>query len=68
MACDCISEMNKMLAEHNTVLVTTMFRKPDVTVVATDRIQSQRGSKKAALVVASFCPFCGDEHTKSEAQ
>lgn len=62
MACDCISETNKLLAEHNTVLVTTMFRKPDAVVVATDKLASkQRG--KPALMIASFCPFCGEPYS-----
>lgn len=59
--CDCISETNKLLAEHNTTLVTTMFRKPDAVVIATDKRDSkQRG--RPALMVASFCPFCGERY------
>lgn len=57
--CGCIAEMNGLLAEHNTTLVTTMFRQPNACVIATERVQSLRNGKKAALVIASFCPFCG---------
>lgn len=47
-----------MLREHNAVLVTTMFRQPDVPIISTDKINSkQRG--KPPLMLASFCPFCG---------
>lgn len=59
VGCNCIAEINAMLVEHNTTLVTTMFRDPDTCVVSTDRIKTLRNGKKAALVIASFCPFCG---------
>lgn len=65
--CSCISEMNNMLREHNTCLVTTMFRQPEVVAVRTDKINS-KARKGAATVIASFCPFCGEKYAKPEAQ
>lgn len=65
--CNCIAETNAMLAEYNTVLVTTMFRKPDAVAVATDRISTARGAKKAAIFIASFCPFCGERYPERAA-
>lgn len=63
MACDCISEMDELLAEHNTRLaVQFLFRERGSVarpVVASERVQTGRGTKKPVTVVPNFCPFCG---------
>lgn len=61
--CNCIKETNEMLAEHNTVLVSTMFRKPDAVVIATDKLDSKKRGR-AGIMVASFCPFCGERYER----
>lgn len=65
--CACIAEMNGMLKEHNTTLVFTMFGTPNRVCVETDRIASLRDGKKAARVVATYCPFCGEKYATSQA-
>lgn len=63
--CGCISEMDNLLREHNTCLVTTMFRKPDAVAIRTDKVNTrQRGGP--ATVLATFCPFCGEKYAMAE--
>jgi len=55
----CFKKANEMLQHHNTRLVVNAFD-PNQLVVATDRIENLRDGKRAAVVVAMFCPFCGE--------
>lgn len=65
--CDCIQQTNNMLKEHNVRLVSTMFSKPEVVVVETAKIDTKKRGRPPVML-ASFCPFCGEEYTyKSEA-
>jgi hypothetical protein len=66
--CDCIFETDKMLAEHNTTLVTTLFSNPMRCTVRTDQLQTGRGKQKAATMLASFCPFCGESYDAAKAE
>lgn len=64
MPCNCLSEMDAMLAARNTRLVHSIslggggqlgFTRP---VLETEKVEPrQRG--RAARVVPTFCPFCG---------
>jgi len=65
--CSCISEMDNVLREHNTCLVTTLFRNPQVVAVRTDKINT-RVRKGPATVIASFCPFCGEKYPEHAAK
>lgn len=67
--CDCISTVNAMLAEHNTALtVPIQFGGgPARLVVDTHQIESGRGKKKAAIMCATFCPFCGERYVPEQA-
>lgn len=62
--CDCISEMNTKMKAHpegeNTILVTTLFGTPKATVATCKRRDKVR--KKASIVLASYCPFCGEKY------
>jgi len=60
--CDCISSTDEMLAEHNTTLVTTLFGIPQRCAVSTAQLATGRGKKRAAIMIASFCPFCGEKY------
>lgn len=66
VGCDCIRRVDTQLKEggHNTMLNTTLFGKPKC-LVATVQIESGRGKKKAALMLATHCPFCGTEYPSS---
>jgi hypothetical protein len=60
--CDCIKTVNEALREHNTTLVFTLLGAPNRVCVAAERIENRRDRKKAAAVVATFCPFCGEKY------
>jgi len=61
--CDCIQKTNEMLREHNARLVSTMFRNPDVVIVTTEKIDSKKRGKPP-IMLASNCPFCGENYAK----
>ncbi len=54
----CIKQVNKKLKEHNTQLVCNLFNENDI-FVATERIETGRGKKKAVALLATYCPVCG---------
>lgn len=58
--CDCIARVNADLKEKapNTRITTNLFGRPKC-LVTTNQIKTGRGMKKAALLMASYCPFCG---------
>lgn len=60
--CNCISEVNKDLAARgeNAAIVTNLFGPPRATV-GTYEVRKIRG-KRAPILVASYCPFCGREY------
>lgn len=59
--CDCIQQTNEMLKEHNIRLVSTMFAKPEVVVIQTEKIDSKKRGRPPVML-ASYCPFCGEKH------
>lgn len=61
MACDCISDCNNKLAEHNACLVTTLFAKPERVAMETVKIDAKKRGKPPYMV-AMFCPFCGERY------
>lgn len=58
--CDCIDTTNKLLAEHNAVLVTNLFGVPRICIEA-EKIDSKQRRKPPKLQ-APFCPFCGERY------
>lgn len=58
--CDCITEVNKLLDEHNTTLALPMFgaRRP---FVQTEKLESTKRGKPP-MMQATFCPFCGEKY------
>lgn len=64
--CNCIAEMNAKLQEHNGGIVHTMFLHPARAVVEVYRLKTGRGTRRPPKVIASFCPFCGDEYGSAE--
>ena len=62
--CDCVKKVNTALAEKNGRLSMTYIVSDDnslsrVMVVKTERTDGKRAA--APLVVASYCPFCGEK-------
>ena len=62
--CNCISDVNKMLAEHNAKLVLPMFGRQRPFIETAKKETSKRG--KQPLMQASFCPFCGEKYPDEE--
>lgn len=63
--CDCIQEVNKALAPHNTEIAIAFCvtndgeMVPKVPVTTTKINRDKRGSPMRAF--AAFCPFCGEK-------
>ena len=61
--CDCITDVNRLLAEHNGRLVCTYNLTsgrdyPKLEVEKADR----KNRKKPPLMIPTFCPFCGERY------
>lgn len=54
----CFRDTDRRLRSVNTRLVRNMFNTNHL-VIATERIENLRDGKRATVVVASYCPFCG---------
>jgi len=60
--CECIAKVNEQMKQHNTMLVFTLLGSPSRVIIDTVQVEAGRGKKKAAAVIASFCPFCGERY------
>lgn len=62
-ACECRGKINGLLAERNTRIMQVFTLGDDdfgmPWPVATEQVEKGRGEKKASLLFASYCPFCG---------
>lgn len=58
--CDCITEVNAKLAESNGEMLTTLW--PVVRPLMETQKLEPRKRVKPPLVVATFCPFCGEKY------
>lgn len=66
MACDCLENANKLLAEHNTKLSETIALSRDrsegyVTVTLVTEKIAPRG-KRPVVMAPTFCPLCGERY------
>jgi hypothetical protein len=66
MACDCLENANKLLAEHNTKLSETIALSCDrsegyVTVTLVTEKIAPRG-KRPVVMAPTFCPLCGERY------
>lgn len=59
--CDCISSVNQDLAQHNSMLVCTLFGKPNRVIISTCKVEEKKRGKLPSML-ASFCPFCGEDY------
>lgn len=66
--CECINKVNADLKQHNTMLVFTLLGNPSRAVIDTMQVETGRGKKKAAAVIATFCPFCGERYEADTAK
>lgn len=71
MMCNCVRKVNRLLAEHNTTIVTVTAINPsggfeERLCVPTRRVDTRK--RKASMrLFATFCPMCGVEYPKSDA-
>lgn len=68
VSCDCVTEFNERLAEHNTRITIPMVF-GDVTprpMIVTEQIATGRGKKKAVGLFVTYCPFCGQKYKDGE--
>lgn len=63
--CECIKEVNKLLADHNAELVLPLFGNQRPFVQTAKVETSKRG--KPPLMQATFCPFCDEQYPAEEA-
>lgn len=67
MSCNCIADVDAMLAERNTRIMLPMMLGADQTsrpMIVTEQIEKGRGKKKAVGMFATFCPFCGQKYKR----
>jgi len=56
--CNCINAMNEQLKEHNGRLIVPMFTAPRV-IITLEKLSPR---KRVPVVVANYCPFCGETY------
>jgi hypothetical protein len=70
MACNCVAEVDAMLASRNTrltqALVFTQRGNNPNLMLETEQIETGRGKKKAVGMFLTFCPFCGVRYDPEE--
>lgn len=70
MKCECVDEVDKKLAEHNTRLTKAIVfadrgTNPNL-MLRTEQIETGRGKKKAVSMFLSCCPFCGMKYEPAQ--
>jgi hypothetical protein len=62
VTCDCIKQINEQIgAEHNAILVTTLFGTMKA-VIDTEKLDSKKRGKPPVML-ATYCPFCGTKYS-----
>ncbi len=67
--CNCIVEIDAMLAERNTrimIPITFSADHSNIPMIVTEQIETGRGKRKAIGMFATFCPFCGQKYGEVE--
>lgn len=61
--CDCIANVNKLLADHNGRLVCTynLSNGRDYPKLEMEKADS-KNRKKPPLMIPTYCPFCGKRY------
>lgn len=63
--CNCVDEINALLAQHNTRLEVAIIFGPhrnDGLMLRTEQIETGRGKPKARAMFLTYCPFCGQRY------
>ncbi len=72
MACLCLDETNRLLAEHNTKVSGTIVMPRDgmpgyvMATLVTEKV-APRG-KRPVVMALTFCPFCGERYAPIAAE
>lgn len=61
--CECLEQVNRLLAPRNLVLVTDWYTGKRLTVATRAHKESKR---KTEPVIAVFCPFCGQKYPREK--
>ena len=64
--CDCIEQVNKLLAERNTKLSQAFNLSGSsnpLLMIKTEKLDDSKRQKPANMF-ASYCPFCGKKYKK----
>ena len=62
--CDCIENIDNMLAEHNTKLalsITLGEKSMSLPTIQVEKLNA-KVRKGPAAIVPTFCPFCGEKY------
>jgi hypothetical protein len=67
--CDCIKEIDSRLDADGQCLNASLFgtRRVAIGLIRTDKWTAETRRNKPKLMVATFCPFCGDEYARADA-
>jgi hypothetical protein len=67
-SCECIKSVDADMKARgfNTQITVNLFGPPRA-LVQTTQIETGRGKKKASLLFATCCPFCGVKYPESRA-
>ena len=65
-SCDCIEASRAKLAEMNTALVVTFNMRGDTYPKLMVEKADKKNRARPAMVIPTFCPFCGVKYVRSE--
>ena len=65
--CDCIKDINDKLKASGQCLDATMFgvRKATTMLIRTDKWKHENRRSMPTRMIASFCPFCGENYKEA---
>jgi hypothetical protein len=66
MTCNCFDDVCKKLNEHNgTMLLSNMLDKQPRAIVSTFYAGPKKRGARASIMLANYCPFCGEKYPES---
>lgn len=67
--CECIQNIDADLKDAGQALNATMFglRRPLIDLIRTDKWVSETRRGKPRVIIASYCPFCGEKYVDEDA-
>lgn len=69
--CTCVKQVNELLGDQNSMVVTAIYlfnpERSGQVYVETRKINPQKRGK-AARLLASYCPFCGEKYPAAKTE